>query len=78
MQVVDLDLKLVQVLLVPPEVVATNRLNLLRVCLEAFLERLRLLLEMIYRLVHKVVYFIELTREAIHEVLLLIAHFCCR
>ena len=61
MQVVDLDLKLVQVLLVPPEVVATNRLNLLRVCLEAFLERLRLLLEMIYRLVHKVVYFIELT-----------------
>ena len=60
MQVVDLDLKLVQVLLVPPEVVATNRLNLLRVCLEAFLERLRLLLEMIDRLVHKVVYFIEL------------------
>ena len=78
MQVVDLDLKLVQVLLVPPEVIATNRLNLLRVCLEAFLERLRLLLEMIDRLVHKVVYFIELTREAIHEVLLLIAHFCCR
>ena len=78
MQVVDLDLKLVQVLLVPPEVVATNRLNLLRVCLEAFLERLRLLLEMIDRLVHKVVYFIELTREAIHKVLLLIAHFCCR
>ena len=61
MQVVDLDLKLVQVLLVPPEVVATNRLNLLRVCLEAFLERLRLLLEMIDGLVHKVVYFIELT-----------------
>ena len=60
MQVVDLDLKLVQVLLVPPEVVATNRLNLLRVCLEAFLGRLRLLLEMIDRLVHKVVYFIEL------------------
>ena len=60
MQVVDLDLKLVQVLLVPPEVVATNRLNLLRVCLEAFLERLRLLLEMIDGLVHKVVYFIEL------------------
>ena len=78
MQVVDLDLKLVQVLLVPPEVVATNRLNLLRVCLEAFLERLRLLLEMIDGLVHKVVYFIELTREAIHEVFLLIAHFCCR
>ena len=61
MQVVDLDLKLVQVLLVPPEVVATNRLNLLRVCLEAFLERLRLLLEMIDRLVHKVINFIELT-----------------
>ena len=61
MQVVDLDLKLVQVLLVPPEVVATNRLNLLRVCLEAFLERLRLLLEMIDGLVHKIVYFIELT-----------------
>ena len=61
MQVVDLDLKLVQVLLVPPEVVATNRLYLLRVCLEAFLERLRLLLEMIDRLVHKVINFIELT-----------------
>ena len=61
MQVVDLDLKLVQVLLVPPEVIATNRLDLLRVCLEAFLERLRLLLEMIDRLVHKVINFIELT-----------------
>ena len=78
MQTVDFYLQLFKINLIFAEIGAANRLNFLRIRLEALLEGFRLLFEVVDRFSHKIIDFFELTWKAIDKVFLLCSHLVSR